>query len=111
MELLLPTVQAAARTSPDAHSRIVWTSSSAAYLGRMDTATFKDGTARDQRKSFELYSDSKLLDIICAREAARRYADAGVVVTSVNPGNTATDLWRHMPPFMFWFWVHAIFFE
>jgi retinol dehydrogenase-12 len=107
MELLLPAVQRAARTSPESRSRIVWTASSAAYLGQMNTAAFKPGPARDGRATFDIYNDSKLLDIICAREASRRYAGAGVVVTSVNPGNTATDLWRHGTAFEMWFFVRA----
>ena len=40
-----------------------------------------------------------------AREAAKRYADQGILSFSCNPGNLKTDLLRHTTGFRAWFIV------
>ncbi|KAI9434783.1 NAD(P)-binding protein [Lactarius indigo] len=105
-ELLLPALFAATDTSPSHEkARVVTVSSSANYSTTgLDFDAFTDGPARTQYSKLELYSKSKLGNIIVAREVARRYGDK-IVSTSLNPGNIRTDLLRHQPG-----WRNAIFY-
>jgi NAD(P)-dependent dehydrogenase (short-subunit alcohol dehydrogenase family) len=45
-----------------------------------------------------LYYQSKFGNVVYATELARRYGDDGIVSTSLNPGNIATDLIRYLNP-------------
>ncbi|TBU29866.1 NAD(P)-binding protein [Dichomitus squalens] len=99
-QLLMPALVAGSKTSPDHHARIITTSSSAAYLDTLHWDTFKDGPARRQQTTQALYAQSKLADVIVAREFAKRYADQGIIAMSVNPGNIRSDLHRNIPPFV-----------
>ncbi|KAG6868971.1 hypothetical protein C0993_006493 [Termitomyces sp. T159_Od127] len=119
-KLLLPTLLATARSSPDKHVRVLTTSSIMHYIGSLDFNTFKDGPARRRRGTELLYAQSKYVsrgavracvwatlraycfvrqgDLVMAMELARRYGAQGVVSTAINPGNLDTDLMRHMGP-------------
>ncbi|KAH9928034.1 NAD(P)-binding protein [Epithele typhae] len=79
-ELLLPALAAAGG------ARVVTTSSAGAYLGTLEYATMRDGPARRAKTTEELYYQSKLGNAVVAHQAAKRYADKGVVSISVNPG-------------------------
>jgi retinol dehydrogenase-12 len=105
MELLTPALGTGARTSSDARSRVVWTASAGSYLGIHNLDLYKPSPARNKRAVFDIYNDSKLDNVLVAREAARRYADKGIVVTSVNPGNIRTELTRYTTPLQLWFIV------
>ncbi|KAI0260316.1 NAD(P)-binding protein [Gloeopeniophorella convolvens] len=95
-QLLLPALFAATEATGE-KSRIVTTSSSANYLTNgLDFDAFADGPKRNKYATFDLYSKSKLGNVVVARELARRYGDK-IVSTSVNPGNLRTDLQRHAP--------------
>lgn len=43
------------------------------------------------------YSNSKLANVIHAKEISKRWKDSNVVAVSVHPGLTKTELFRHMP--------------
>ena len=43
----------------------------------------------------DAYSQSKLANVLHAKELARRVEADGISVYSVHPGVVATDLWRH----------------
>ena len=60
-ELLLPALEAGAKSSPDQHSRVVTTSSGGAYLGDLKYDTFKDSRARRKAGNHFLYYQSKLV--------------------------------------------------
>ncbi|KAF8815943.1 NAD(P)-binding protein [Phlegmacium glaucopus] len=99
-KLLLPTLLAAAKTSPDGKARIVNTSSITHFLASgLDFNTFKEGTARKKKGTKMLYSQSKLGNIHVSKEFAKRYGEHGIVSISLNPGNIKSDLQRHIPPF------------
>jgi NAD(P)-dependent dehydrogenase (short-subunit alcohol dehydrogenase family) len=103
MELLVPALERGAMSSPDKHSRVVHTSASAVYLGpNIDFDTIYPGPARDKKSKYDLYSQSKAGNCTVAREAARRYADKNIVVTSVNPGNIRTELTRYTTSTELW---------
>ncbi|KAI0754734.1 NAD(P)-binding protein [Daedaleopsis nitida] len=96
-ELLMPALLAAVETSADRHARVVTTSSSGAYLETLHFDTFKDGAARRKMRPDALYYQSKLGNVVVARQVAKRYADKGIISVSVHPGNIQTELQRHMP--------------
>ena len=61
-ELLLPALQAGAKSSADGYSRVVTTSSSGAHLaGAIKWDTFKDCPARTKLGTQALYFQSKLV--------------------------------------------------
>ncbi|KAI0783505.1 NAD-P-binding protein [Abortiporus biennis] len=96
--LLLPALTAGARSSPDSYSRVVHTSSSAAYACGIDWDTLRDGKKRRSTGDQMLYGQSKLGNAIVAHEFAKRYSDQGVLSYSCNPGNLSTDLYQWASP-------------
>ncbi|EIW52321.1 NAD-P-binding protein [Trametes versicolor FP-101664 SS1] len=96
-ELLMPALLAGVASSPDHHARVIYTSSSAAYIGKLRYDTFKDSPARRKLARDALYSQSKLGNAVVAHETAKRYADKGIIAISLNPGNIKTDLQRYVP--------------
>ncbi|KZW03701.1 NAD(P)-binding protein [Exidia glandulosa HHB12029] len=96
-KLLLPALLASTHGARTLH-----TSSSASQWGTIDFKTFKDGPERRKKSRPWLYGQSKLGNVFVAKEFGKRYADRGLVSTSMNPGNINTELQRHMgnPSFM-----------
>jgi len=104
-KLLLPTLISTANSSPSAkgNTRVVNTSSGSAILAPEDGVVWatlgRDNAALVARKKLgtqSLYSQSKWGNIVLSKELAKRYADQGIVSTSLNPGNIKTDLQRYM---------------
>jgi retinol dehydrogenase 12 len=112
-KLLIPTLLAGAKTSPDGKARIVNTSSSGhMFSDALDFNTFKEGPARVKKGTNGLYAQSKLVrflspilkwysrrsqgNIHVSNEFAKRYGNQGIVSTSLNPGNIKSDLQRHL---------------
>jgi NAD(P)-dependent dehydrogenase (short-subunit alcohol dehydrogenase family) len=61
-KLLLPTLIAAAKTSPDGKARVVTTSSTAhLFISGVDFNAIKDGPARKKKTPSTLYAQSKLV--------------------------------------------------
>ncbi|KAI1793118.1 NAD(P)-binding protein [Ganoderma leucocontextum] len=96
-KLLLPALLAGKESSPDHHARVITTSSAASYFEPLYWDTFKDGPARRQKPSQTMYSQSKLANVIVARETAKRYGQQGIISIPLNPGNIQSDLQRHLP--------------
>jgi retinol dehydrogenase-12 len=88
-KLLVPSLLAADEP------RVVHTASLASRGGviQFDTMRGKDA-ARSTKSTAWLYNQSKLGNVIVAREFAQRYP--GIVSTSLNPGNIRTELTRHV---------------
>lgn len=95
-KLLLPTLLSTAKTSPDGKVRVINVSSAAHHYGSIDFNTLKDGPARKKKFSVMLYGQSKLGNILFSNELFRRYADEGIISTSIHPGSLRSDLFRHM---------------
>ena len=53
--------------------------------------------SRGARHRLVLYGVSKLMNVLHAKELARRLADTKVTTYSLHPGVVATDIWRHGP--------------
>ncbi|EDR03225.1 uncharacterized protein LACBIDRAFT_253463 [Laccaria bicolor S238N-H82] len=97
-KLLLPTLLASAKTSPDGKVRVINVSSAAHHWhhGSIDFNILKDCPARKKKSGLMLYGQSKLGNILFSNELFRRYAHEGVISTSIHPGNLRSDLYRHM---------------
>ncbi|KAH9940780.1 NAD(P)-binding protein [Epithele typhae] len=103
-EFLMPALLAGVVSSPDHHTRIVTTSSSAGYVGKIDFDAIRDGPARRKLSTSQLYFNSKLANGIVANQTAKRYADKGIISVSLNPGNfVRTELGRYASPFLLFF--------
>lgn len=90
-QLLLPALRAA----PVA--RIVNVSSVANFRARdIDWSLLTTSPSRT-RGTFGDYAVSKLMNILHAKELARRLADASVTTYAVHPGGVATNIWRALP--------------
>lgn len=93
--LLLDSLEAAGR------ARVVMVSSSAMGMATL-TPALKDLNWEERRFSgFRSYGDSKLMNMMFARELDRRYGDRGIVASALHPGVIATELARDQSlPFM-----------
>uniref|UniRef100_A0A0V0JAS3 Retinol dehydrogenase 11 n=1 Tax=Schistocephalus solidus TaxID=70667 RepID=A0A0V0JAS3_SCHSO len=86
-ELLMPAIK---RAAPG--SRIICVSSVAHKRGRINTS---DMNLRDKNYGrWKAYTQSKLANVIHARQLALRHKDEGIVAVSVHPGVVSTDLWK-----------------
>ncbi|EUC59465.1 oxidoreductase, putative, partial [Rhizoctonia solani AG-3 Rhs1AP] len=104
--LLLPTLIHTAKNSPLAHghARVINTSSASVYLAPKHGIVWETlGTdvpsvlAAKRLGTAALYAQSKLGNVLFSNELAKRYAEQGIISSSLNPGNLQTDLQRHLP--------------
>ncbi|XP_073950119.1 retinol dehydrogenase 13-like [Choristoneura fumiferana] len=86
--LLLDTLKA---TAP---SRVVVVSSSAHHKGHINKEDLNFSQKYDAAAA---YNQSKLANVLFARELAAKTMDTGVTVVAVDPGLTDTELKRHLP--------------
>jgi len=77
------------RLAASAPSRVVVVSSEAHRHGRIE---FEDLQGERRYSGLRAYAQSKLANLLFAREAARRLADDGVTVNAAHPGVVATNL-------------------
>ncbi|XP_008278730.1 retinol dehydrogenase 12 [Stegastes partitus] len=85
-----------------APARIVTVSSTNHKKGEVNFSHFK---GENLRYHFDqVYNHTKLHNIICTNELARRLQDTGVTANSVHPGVVMTEVMRHYP-----LWIRCIF--
>jgi len=95
--LLLP------RIRESTQGRIVNVASSAHFtVKQMDWSTL-DRRTTPRRSAFPDYAMTKLMNVLHARELARRLAGTAVTTYAVHPGAVATNIWRSLPGLMQWF--------
>jgi retinol dehydrogenase-12 len=89
--LLLPRLRAAPQ------ARIVNVASEAhRRIKAIDFDSWRE-PSRGARHRLVLYAVSKLMNVLHAKELARRLADTPATTYSLHPGVVATDIWRHGP--------------
>ncbi|XP_062448383.1 dehydrogenase/reductase SDR family member 13 [Rhea pennata] len=96
-QLLLERLQ---RSAP---SRVVIVASRAHCSGRLDPAAL-GRPGRGVLNTFQAYCDSKLANVLHARELATRLQGTEVKCYAVHPGFVNTELFRHMP-----LWLKPLF--
>ncbi|XP_025911100.1 dehydrogenase/reductase SDR family member 13 [Apteryx rowi] len=89
-QLLLERLQ---RSAP---SRVVIVASSAHCSGRLDPAAL-GRPVRGALQTFQAYCDSKLANVLHARELATRLQGTEVTCYAVHPGFVNTEIFRHAP--------------
>jgi dehydrogenase/reductase SDR family protein 13 len=90
-ELLLPALRAAPQ------GRVVNVASGAHFtVKRMDWTLLERRTA-PAKSRFREYAASKLMNVLHAKELARRLADTRVTTYSLHPGAVASNIWRSIP--------------
>ncbi|KAI0322374.1 NAD-P-binding protein [Amylostereum chailletii] len=94
--LLMLVLLETAKKDPANKTRVISLSSGAQHPHSISFDTFKGDPARRQLTTEALYAQSKFGTVVCAKELARRYGDAGIVSLSMNPGNVNTNLHRRV---------------
>jgi dehydrogenase/reductase SDR family protein 13 len=95
--LLLP------RILESSQGRVVNVASVASMsVKRIDWSVLERRTA-PERSGFSAYAVTKLMNVLHARELARRLAGTRVTTSSLHPGAVATNVWRTLPRPLQWF--------
>ncbi|HUB06177.1 MAG TPA: SDR family oxidoreductase [Myxococcales bacterium] len=90
-KLLLPKLRESSQ------GRVVNVASQAHYSTKaIDWAALRT-PARGARESLVRYSIAKLMNVLHAKELARRLADTAVTTYALHPGVVASDVWREVP--------------
>lgn len=82
-QLLLPQLKAAS------HARVINVASMMHHLGEIDFESFR---GEKPYRPVRAYAQSKLANVLFAREFARRYAAAGIGAYSLHPGGVGTNI-------------------
>ncbi|KAJ2944683.1 hypothetical protein O0L34_g4040 [Tuta absoluta] len=77
-----------------APSRVIIVSDTAHRRGIINKEDLNMTSSKDKAA---MYAQSKLANVLFARELARRLLDSNIAVAAVDPGLTSTDLTRNMP--------------
>ncbi len=94
--VLLPAIRAAAQ------GRIVNVASVAhMQVKRIDWSVLERRSA-PKRSGFADYAVTKLMNVLHAKELARRLAGTGVTTYALHPGGVATNVWRSVPQPLRW---------
>ncbi|EMC94578.1 hypothetical protein BAUCODRAFT_25740 [Baudoinia panamericana UAMH 10762] len=104
-QLLLPQLEAAASSAPEASVRVIWTSSilveMAAPKDGLNISTIDKPCTATQRTP--RYCETKAGNYFLASEFARRYTKrTGIVSLTQNPGNLKSDVWRNVDVFTYY---------
>ena len=102
--LLMPILSQTAKSSPQNTVRVVWPASILIEMMAPETGIRKEflGNTQSVTDHNELYVMSKTASWFLASEFARRQSDTGVVQIAGNPGNYATNIWRHTPRLLYY---------
>ncbi|TGO32229.1 hypothetical protein BHYA_0337g00010 [Botrytis hyacinthi] len=95
-QLLLPLLKNTVASSPTGSVRVAWAASIAIHVDSPPTGILlnDDGSPQDVSVSAN-YSQTKVGNVLLARECAKTTPQTGVVHTAFNPGNLRTELQRH----------------
>jgi dehydrogenase/reductase SDR family protein 13 len=95
--LLLP------RIRESTQGRIVNVASSAHFTVKQIDWTTLDRRTTPRRSAFPDYAMTKLMNVLHAKELARRLTGTAVTTYAVHPGAVATNIWRSLPGAVQWF--------
>ncbi len=89
--LLLPRLTAAPK------ARIVNVSSAAHYHAKSFDWRYLAPNPPSSKGKLQDYANSKLMNVLHAKELARRLSGTGVTTYAVHPGGVASNIWRALP--------------
>ncbi|MCJ1436424.1 hypothetical protein MMC27_005803 [Xylographa pallens] len=95
--LLRPILAKTAASSASNSVRVVWVSSSAISFAPKTAIDFSNMDYKKNENTWTKYARSKAGNVLHGAEFARRAKDEGIISLSLNPGNLASDLQRHIP--------------
>lgn len=72
------------------------------HVKHLDWSVLERRTA-PVRKSFLAYAETKLMNVLHAKELARRLNGTSVTTYSLHPGAVASNIWRSLPQPLQWF--------
>jgi len=105
-KLLMPLLLSTAKVAPKGTVRVVWVSSDGHinFSPKGDGIDWNDITKkpegwRGEKGSMTYYGQSKVGNVLLAKEVARRYGDHDIVGVALNPGHLKTNLQRHSAGF------------
>ncbi|KAI1759130.1 putative steroid dehydrogenase [Hypoxylon sp. FL1150] len=103
-QMLIPFLSKTAAKSPKDSVRVVWSASVFIEILSPQSGIRKEflQDTRSVTDINELYATSKTASWFLASEFARRASDTGVVHIAGNPGNYATNIYRHLPRLLFY---------
>lgn len=84
-------------------ARIVNVSSRAHEMARRIDWAMLERRSFPRRSGFSDYAATKLMNVLHARELARRLEGTGVTTYAVHPGAVASNVWRALPAAAQWF--------
>ena len=93
-KLLIPLLQASAKSGPENGTRIVWTSSVGHNFAPKGHIDFSDPNL-PKASNWTKYGQSKAGNILLATYMAHHYAEDGILAFSLDPGGSRTELQRH----------------
>ncbi|KAI6082638.1 putative steroid dehydrogenase [Hypoxylon rubiginosum] len=101
---LIPFLSKTAAKSPKDSVRVVWSASVLIEVLSPQTGIRKEflQDTRSVTDINELYATSKTANWFLASEFARRTSGTGVVHIAGNPGNYATNIYRHLPGLLYY---------
>ena len=71
--------------------QIIHTNSRAALFGHL---TYKEGRLYDHPRGFRSYAASKYMQMLWVKLKAAEFAEKGIRMNAIHPGDVMTDLWR-----------------
>ena len=101
-QLLLPSLRAAAQTSPPGSVRVIWTGSMTVDTNAPQGGTHLAELASPPQDQTKNYVASKTGNWFLASELAREVGPQGIISVVQNPGNLKTNLLRHTSKLMQW---------
>ncbi|KAI0634494.1 NAD-P-binding protein [Trametes polyzona] len=98
--LLLPVLLATSKTTAQSNSiRVVHYTCALPATSHIDYTTLMDGPVRRRCSPAALYRQSKLGNLLFAKELADQYAEQGIASLAIDSGNVSTELGRHLQGF------------
>lgn len=106
---LTPILVSTAASAPKGSVRVVWVASSAGEMASPPGGVPLDNLDYHEDMSQMIkYAISKAGNYLHGTEYAKLYKEKNVVSVPLNPGNLASDLYRHQNPMVYWFLTKTV---
>jgi len=109
--LLMPQLRAAGAQDPASPARVVNVASMGHQFANMTTDNLRTNVLHPTPKqytSYVAYGNSKLANMLMAKELQKRHGGEGIAAFSLHPGVVATDLGRQSFGMRMFYWLGAV---